>query len=394
MATQGDVSRLESVRLAWFLIAFVPLVCVACVSQAVESTAQVPSSKPESQPKSSQPKSAKGREYRGVALLHLTDREGAIGYGSKACQKSLEQAHAVGVRAVSLRVPGRQPSIHVPRIRFGQEPRGEETDAVVAQTIRDAHALGLRVMLKPHIMLDTITDSEWRGRIDYEDSDQLEKWWEEYRAFILNYAEFARKHRVELYCVGVELMDMVIRAPEEWRRLIRDVREVYPGELTYAANWDEEFARVPFWSDLDHVAVQFFYPLSDHPEPSLEELKTRVQEIAEQLFEVAAFARKPLLLTECGYRSVRGSTVKPWVWPKDDPDSVADAALQARVYRAVLEVFSSQPLERFSGLFWWNWLTLPDPNPGLSAKIFTPQGKPAEKVIREFWTEITNPDSK
>ena len=35
-------------------------------------------------------------------------------------------------------------------------------------------------------------------------------------------------------------------------------------------------------------------------------------------------------------------------------------------------------------MFWWNWLT--EPYPGDKFRHgFTPQGKPAEEVIREFW---------
>ena len=342
-----------------------------------------PANRAASDPKPPSPPRSDSPPYRGVALLHLTNDNGRVGYGSDACLTSLERARAVGVDAVSLRVPGRQPSVRDPRIRFGEEPPGEETDEAVVAAIEQAHSLGQRVMLKPHIMLDHITDKEWRGRIDFEDPALLAEWWKNYRAFILRYARLAAEHDVELYCVGVELMDMVARAPDEWRRLIADVRKVYPGRLTYAANWDAEFFRVPFWDALDFAAVQFFFPLSTTPDPTDEELRAKVTTIARSLFEVSLRFDRPLLLTECGYRSVRGATVKPWVWPKDDPNATADPALQARVYRTILDVFRERPA--FAGLFWWNWVTIPDPGAD-AAKIFTPQGKPAMEVIRRAWT--------
>jgi hypothetical protein len=34
--------------------------------------------------------------------------------------------------------------------------------------------------------------------------------------------------------------------PKYWQELILEIRKVYKGKLTYAANWDE-FKRVPFW---------------------------------------------------------------------------------------------------------------------------------------------------
>ncbi|HJL42832.1 MAG TPA: hypothetical protein RMG48_16115 [Myxococcales bacterium LLY-WYZ-16_1] len=321
---------------------------------------------------------------RGVALLHVPGPDGDAGYGTAASARSLHRAAEAGVNFVSLRVPGRQAHVRSPKIRYGPDLEKGETDGAVVRTIEQAHARGLKVMLKPHIMLDRITDTEWRARIDFEDPDLLNRWWNQYRQFVLHHAELASEHDVELFAVGVELMDMVIRAPDRWRALIRDVRSKYTGGLTYAANWDREFQLVPFWEDLDLVAVQFFHPLSKHPEPSDSDLMQRLGEISDHLFEVARDHRRPLLLTECGYRSVRGATVRPWVWPKDDPGALPAPELQARVYRAVLNTF--EPNEDFAGLFWWNWLTLPDPGTA-AARLFTPQGKPAERVLKKRWTE-------
>ncbi|MEM7165929.1 MAG: glycoside hydrolase TIM-barrel-like domain-containing protein [Planctomycetota bacterium] len=318
--------------------------------------------------------------WRGVALLHLEDLDGRRGYGTAACEASIDNAVAVGVNAISLRVPARQPSIHDPQIRFGVEPPHGETDARIVAAIRQSRDRGLSVMLKPHIMLDRITDKEWRGRIDFEDPADLDEWWRNYNTFVLHYANLAETENVECFCVGVELLDMVRRAPERWSRLIKDVRTIYNGKLTYAANWDEEFQVVPFWGELDMVGVQCFFPVTESEQPTQIELREGMQAIAEELHRVARDNGKTLLLTEVGFKSTRGATIKPWEWPSED--TVVDLQQQARAYEAVLDVLEIRPW--FAGLFWWNWLT--EPAPGDKAdRIFTPQDKPAEALLRERW---------
>ncbi|NOY70894.1 MAG: hypothetical protein GXP14_00720 [Gammaproteobacteria bacterium] len=319
--------------------------------------------------------------WRGVALLHLRDDFGARGYGTPAAADSLGRARRLGVNSVSLRVPGRQVSIAVPEITFGRENLGGETDLVVRDTIRDAHLLGLRVLLKPHVMLERITDNEWRGTIAYDASEDLDRWWRSYSEFILHYARFAEEEQVAAFSIGVELRAMVAAAPERWSQLIAEVREVYSGKLTYAANWYYEYLEVPFWEELDFIGVQFFFPLSESENPSLDELRNGIAPIVADLQDLAMIYQRPLLLTEVGYKSAQGTTREPWQWP--NPDATPDSEIQARAYRAILDSFSEQS-EWFSGLFWWNWLTEPEPGQKFQ-NGFTPQGKKAEKVLGEYW---------
>ncbi len=49
-----------------------------------------------------------------------------------------------------------------------------------------------------------------------------------------------------------------------------ELREVYNGQLTYAANWDE-YKRIPFWEDLDFIGVDAYFPVSEEKTPSIEQ---------------------------------------------------------------------------------------------------------------------------
>ena len=60
-----------------------------------------------------------------------------------------------------------------------------------------------------------------------------------YGKFILDYAQLAQELKLEIFCIGTELENFVSNRPIYWAQLVKDVRAVYKGKLTYAANWNE-----------------------------------------------------------------------------------------------------------------------------------------------------------
>ena len=332
-------------------------------------------------PPSPTTRSAASKIFRGVALLHLEDEIGTSGYGTPDAAQSLLEARRSGANAVSVRVPGRQKSIFEPRITFAQGQPGSERDEEVVRTIRDAHLLGMKVLLKPHIMLGRLTDAEWRGTLSFEDeSEKQARWWKDYRQFILHYARLAEREKVEVFCVGAELRGMVRTCPDHWRDLITAVRVEYTRAITYAANWYHEYEEVPFWNAVDLIGLQFFFPLSASEHPTSEELRDGITPILANLDELAWGYDRPVILTEVGYKSTPGGAHEPWVWATDE--IVPDLELQERAYRAIFEAF--QDLPWCHGMFWWNWLTTPVPDEKFRPD-FTPQGKPAQRVLEEGW---------
>src|SRR5437879_12905181 len=92
-----------------------------------------------------------------------------------------------------------------------------------------------------------------------------------YREFILHYARLAELGGFDLLSIGTEL-EGVTSYEEEWRRIIADVRRVYHGPITYAANWGEEIESIRFWDALDYVSGNNDYPLAAKPSARAEEL--------------------------------------------------------------------------------------------------------------------------
>ena len=117
-----------------------------------------------------------------------------------------------------------------------------ETDIGLETTARLAHDLGMHTLLKPHIWVR----GQWRGEIRMPDELTWQQWFRNYRTFILHYARFAQRHDFDALCIGTELYQPVKGKPQEWRQIIREVRNVYDGKITYAANWHQEFRDAPF----------------------------------------------------------------------------------------------------------------------------------------------------
>ena len=224
-----------------------------------------------------------------------------------------------------------------PEVRGLEGERGwwGERDEGLERTAEYASAAGIRTMLKPHIWLSDRNADTWRGDIAMETEADWAAWFSEYADWILRYAALAERLDIEALAIGTELGGTVHREAE-WRALIRRIRSVYGGELTYAANWHDEYRDVPFWDALDWVGVQAYFPLSEHEFPSADVISAGWEEPLAELEELHRKTGKPIVFTELGYRSVPHAAREPWLWPtrgerSDDPRAFV---AQAEAYEA------------------------------------------------------------
>ena len=259
------------------------------------------------------------------------------------------------------------------------------TDECLIRAIAAAHNNGLKVMLKPHV--DSL-DGYFRGEIS---PSQPDAWFDSYEKMILHYADIACESKVEIFVVGTELKSMSgADYTKCWQELIGKVRQRYCNRLTYAANWSD-YDQIGFWNDLDYVGIDAYFPLSDLPAPSLEEIQTGWEGYDYQNVErdwadeIAAFTSgvdRPLIFTEIGYASQDGAGRQPW---RQDNSQQPNPELQARLYEAALQTFWEQPY--FKGLYWWFWDVKPDP-------LYKETGyMPKDAALQELqrWYELTPP---
>jgi hypothetical protein len=203
----------------------------------------------------------------------------------------------------------------------------------------------------------------------------------EYGRWVRHYALMAQSEGVPLLAIGTELTGMTTPARDpQWRRLIGDLRRLYDGKLVYAANWGKEVEQIGFWDRLDYIGVDFYYPLSAEDRPSDEELLEGFENALDAVERVSERYKKPVLLTEIGY----GSTKSPWKAPHlSDRGSTLSPADQARAYEVALRALEDETTW-IRGMYWWKWPT--DLNiGGATDGSFTPNGKPAEEVIRQWY---------
>jgi hypothetical protein len=235
-----------------------------------------------------------------------------------------------------------------------------------------AKSKNLRVILMPIVLLDNPRGNEWRGTINPED---WTGWWDSYRQLLHHYATICERHKVDMMSVGSELVSTESKY-DEWRLAIQTVRWAYKGMITYSANWDH-YKDIPFWEDLDVMSTNTYWSLGDDHNVTLEEIQRRWADIQKSILSFARGKGRPLYFTEVGWCSLRNAASEPWDYTQEQEP--IDLKLQARLYEGFFR--SWQGKEGFGGFSVWEW------SPGEGGpkdRGYTPENKPAEKVIREW----------
>lgn len=272
-----------------------------------------------------------------------------------------------------------------------------ETDRGIRDLARRADHLGMRLILKPHVWIgDYSAAGQERDQVGFQTEAEWGTWEEHYRRFLMHYARLANDVNAAVLVVGSELTRSAHERPSFWRALIRDVRAVYDGDLTYAANWHDAFETIAFWDALDYAGVQAYFPLVDAPSqtrdtsssassarpsptrPSLDALIRGWDRHERMLHRIHRATGRPILFTEIGYRSAPDAASAPWRWPEDDRDTPADSELQALCYRAFFHRFAR--VDWVAGAIVWKWHPTAESQRPTG---FTPQHKPAERVLQQ-----------
>lgn len=250
---------------------------------------------------------------------------------------------------------------------FGETKEGAKQYIILLQKN------GISVMLKPQIW---VWKGEFTGTITMETEEQWLELEDSYDRFILAYAALAQETQVPIFCIGTELEKFVQNRPDYWKRLIAKIRKVYTGKLTYAANWDE-YKRTPFWKGLDYIGIDAYFPLSEAKTPTVAELRQGWQRWKTKINEVATANDKQVLFTEFGYRSMDFTAKKPWLVDRTEEGVNLQAQVNAK--KAIFQEFWSE--DWFAGGYVWKWFIQHETSGGNADNRFTPQNKPAQKVI-------------
>jgi hypothetical protein len=252
--------------------------------------------------------------------------------------------------------------------------RGEKTEGI-KEAIELSKANNLKVMLKPHVWIR----GQYTGDFELISEEGWQSFEKSYRSYMLHFAKIAGDCNLPLLCIGTEWREFVKERPEFWRKLILEIKVVYKGELTYAANWDD-YKVFPHWSLLSYIGVDAYFPLSSKLNPTLKEIARGWDFQSIYLKEVAMKHAKKILFTEIGYRSLEGTLKSPW---EHNKEGAFDQDIQALAYQALFNKVWEK--EWFAGAFIWKWFSGHKHQGGNSHTGFTPQNKKAEEIIRRYW---------
>lgn len=298
------------------------------------------------------------------------------GYGGARAAQSVQEMKKVGIDAVAIvpysymANPNRPDPIPVAR------QAGSENDEAVLFSHFSAQKAGQYTLLKPQIWLGS---GSWPGDVSFDKETDWEAFFTYYKRWIMHYAVLAEMYGLDGFCIGTELRYTTLRKPDRWRSLIQDIREVYHGDLTYAANWGEECEKMTFWSDFDFIGINCYYPLHKGEQASDQELAKGAERVARKLEAIQQEAQRPIWFTEIGFRSA----TSPWQNPHAEANRRAiDEEAQARCYEAILAATYNQ--DWVKGYFWWKWpcdLSYNEDN----GRGYMPLGKPAQAVLSRYY---------
>ncbi len=301
-----------------------------------------------------------------------------VGYGSPAYDRALIEARAVGATWVAITPFGRVADLSGTGVDLTFESPFLRNRQDVARAIDMAHGRGLHVMLVPQLWVES---GAWRGELAPQGDEGWARWAESYGRFIRTWAEVAETTQADMFSVGVELRSWVTtgRAPS-FARIVREVRRMYHGLLTYSANWDD-VEQTTIVGDLDVIGVNAFFPLADGTGATQDKLLEGGRKVRATIHALAEKWGKPLLFTEAGYTSRPDPAVRPWEWPDIMHGVRVDEPAQAAAYRALVAPLLDEP--DFAGFFVWRVYADPDDVSQEAPWGFSPRGKLAELVVRD-----------
>lgn len=230
-------------------------------------------------------------------------------------------------------------------------------------------------MVKPQIWMHNY----FIGDVSFSANPMLGKIFEvQYKKFILDFAKIADSLDADIFSIGCEMKLIATNRPNYFKALIKSIKNVFSGKLTYAANWDN-YDKITFWNDLDFIGIDAYFPLSNAKSPGIQELKTAWLQYSIKFKQLSERFNKQILFAEYGYRNADYNCKEVWRYDTRYPNN---ENAQSTAFKALYQ--SIWQSKWMAGGFIWEWESdyikkQPDNTD------FTPQFKKAEDIIRHYY---------
>ena len=236
-------------------------------------------------------------------------------------------------------------------------------------------ANNFKIMLKPQIWIP----NGFTGNIKMDSEKDWLIFEKNYEKFILDYAKIAASTNCEILCIGTELNDFVTNRTSFWNQLIKKIRNVYSGKITYAENWDT-FEKVPFLSEIDFIGIDAYFPLTNEKTPTLKSLAKAWIPVKSRIEKLSKKFDKKVIFTEYGYQSKDFTANEPWDHSKKQN---VNLLAQQNSLAILLATFWNEPW--FEGGFLWKWYDNHNQVGGNSDTDYTVQNKSSELLLGNFY---------
>jgi hypothetical protein len=286
-------------------------------------------------------------------------------YTDDAINAMLDRISQTGAKFLTIPYFGCQTSITSSDV--GACSVGSQDQAVHEAQL--AIAKGFQVTFLPIIVTPTW---EWRGFFQPTD---VNAWFASYQIWLQNLAQIANSLHLSELIVGSEF-SILYQYESQWSALLKSLRPIYPGSLIVTVNWGNNIDH-SFWADADAIGISTYFPLTQDPHPSQDELDAGMLANKNVIMPISQKYNRPLYFTEIGFPSTNIAASKPWQSQASDGSNLQ---LQADCYQSFLKVWGNEPALARASV--WATGVLADPG---NATSFETLNKPAEVPIREFF---------
>ena len=323
---------------------------------------------------------------------------------------SIHDLNSIGVNAITLTprwlITQKNP---FPLISF--DPGRAAFKDELGEWVQQAKALDMQVNLRPTISVESGNIETW-----WQEAARDNVWWnlwfEEYRSFLLTFAEYADEMGVEKLIINThdiapglpsgQLADgsssgVPNDAGVRWEELILEIRERFSGQISVEVELQiDSLDLPPFVEQMDEISIYWRIPLSRDGSTEFNTLKTTVDQTFDWLLVQPGLQGKPVTLS-VEYLSLEGSANSCPPAPDGscrdpgsfaagsevDPDLAVDLLAQTEAINAV--ILGAFARDEITGFYVRGF----NPTARLYDKSASVYGKPAQNLLEYFYPRIT-----
>lgn len=263
---------------------------------------------------------------------------GVESFNSTEAHEEILEMKEIDIEWVGVNIWWTQESVDATKIEDGD---WTDTAANITALFKFIHSNGMKVLFKP--MLDS-EDGVWRSYIEASP-----KWIKEYNRFIKYTAEIAENGSVDVFCIGCEMGNWQVKT-DVVRELIKEVREIYSGDLTYAANHDS-FWYIDWWDAVDIIGIDAYFSFTLSYDPTLQDMIAVWDGFYDELHKFQKKWNRPILFTEIGCQNRDGCNIAP----NDNKFNLNQDEKEFRMFYKSLFESKIWSAPWFKGTYWWIW---------------------------------------